>query len=188
MEWLDLWQLLQLKTLMLGHGGSRLVPRRPYLPHPLALCCNYRVSKCPSASIVATSTLRVNRCIATMQAIHGPTCIGYMYPLSEHEKILQMIWNFIMPKASIFLKALCNILSAIIKLKGYTICAWNVLCCKVVSCLGRLKILYFTYQWNEAVFLYWVLAWVIAPMLYEQVSKLSSQWGNIVIASGVKMF
>ena len=22
MEWVDLWQLLQLKTLMLGHGGS----------------------------------------------------------------------------------------------------------------------------------------------------------------------
>ena len=46
---------------MLGHGGSSagsyLVD--PYLPHPLALCCNYPVSKCPSASIVATSTLRV---------------------------------------------------------------------------------------------------------------------------------
>ena len=43
---------------MLGHGGSSA---GSYLavPHPLALCCNYPVSKCPSASIVATSTVRV---------------------------------------------------------------------------------------------------------------------------------
>ena len=42
---------------------GEVVPARtspPYLPHPLALCCNYPVSKCPSASIVVTSTLRVN--------------------------------------------------------------------------------------------------------------------------------
>ena len=37
---------------------ARTSPTLP--PHPLALCCNYPVSKCPSASIVATSTLRVN--------------------------------------------------------------------------------------------------------------------------------
>ena len=30
------------------------------LPHPLALCCDYPVLKCPSASIVVTSTVRVN--------------------------------------------------------------------------------------------------------------------------------
>ena len=30
-------------------------------PHPLPLCCNYPVLKCPSASIVVTSTLRVER-------------------------------------------------------------------------------------------------------------------------------
>ena len=30
------------------------------LPHPLALCCHYPVSKCCSASIVATGTVRVN--------------------------------------------------------------------------------------------------------------------------------
>ena len=29
-------------------------------PHPLPLCCNYPVYKCPSASIAVTSTLRVN--------------------------------------------------------------------------------------------------------------------------------
>ena len=34
--------------------------RRPYFPHPLALCCDYPVSKCPSASIVVTGTVRVN--------------------------------------------------------------------------------------------------------------------------------
>ena len=37
-----------------------LVPRRPYFPHPLALWCHYPVSKCRSASIVGTSTVRVN--------------------------------------------------------------------------------------------------------------------------------
>ena len=35
------------------------VPLRPYFPHPLALCCDYPVLKCPSASIVVTSTVRV---------------------------------------------------------------------------------------------------------------------------------
>ena len=43
---------------MLGHGGSS-AGRRPYFPHPLALCCHYPVSKCHSASIVVTSTVRV---------------------------------------------------------------------------------------------------------------------------------
>ena len=49
-----------IKTLMLGHGGKqcRLVPRRPYFPHPLALCCDYPVSKCLSASIVVTGTVK----------------------------------------------------------------------------------------------------------------------------------
>ena len=37
---------------------ARTSPTLP--PHPLALCCNYPVSKCRSASIVATSTVRVN--------------------------------------------------------------------------------------------------------------------------------
>ena len=41
---------------------GKVVPARPsptLPPHPLALCCNYPVSKRPSASIVVTSTLRV---------------------------------------------------------------------------------------------------------------------------------
>ena len=49
-----------IKPLCSGRGKKcRLVPRRPYFPHPLTLCCNYPFSKCPSASIVMTSTLRV---------------------------------------------------------------------------------------------------------------------------------
>ena len=46
---------------MLGHGEA--VPARTsptLLPHPLALCCHYPVSKCRSASIAMTSTVRVN--------------------------------------------------------------------------------------------------------------------------------
>ena len=49
-----------LKPLCSGMG--EVVPARTsptLLPHPLALCCHYPVSKCPSASIVMTSTLRV---------------------------------------------------------------------------------------------------------------------------------
>ena len=49
-----------LKPLWLGM--REVVPARtsPTLhPHPLPLCCNYPVQKCPSASIVVTSTLRV---------------------------------------------------------------------------------------------------------------------------------
>ena len=38
---------------------AQLIPRRPYILHALPLCYNYPVSKCPSASIVMTSTLRV---------------------------------------------------------------------------------------------------------------------------------
>ena len=67
-----------LKPLCSGMGEA--VPARtcrPYLPHPLALCCNYPVSKCPSASIVATSTLRVN--ILAIENIHDvQVCVVIM--------------------------------------------------------------------------------------------------------------
>ena len=46
-----------LKPLCSGIG--EVVPCRPYFPHPLALCCHYPVSKCHSASIVVTGTVRV---------------------------------------------------------------------------------------------------------------------------------
>ena len=49
-----------LKPLCSGMG--ELVPARTsptLLPHPLALCCHYPVSKCHSASVVATGTVRV---------------------------------------------------------------------------------------------------------------------------------
>ena len=42
---------------------GEVVPARTsltLLPHPLALCCHYPVSKCCSASIVVTGTVRVN--------------------------------------------------------------------------------------------------------------------------------
>ena len=42
---------------------GEVVPARTsptLLPHPLALCCHYPVSKCRSASIVVTGTVRVN--------------------------------------------------------------------------------------------------------------------------------
>ena len=44
----------------IGEQQLYTTPRRPYFPHPLALCCHYPVSKCRSASIVVTSTVRVN--------------------------------------------------------------------------------------------------------------------------------
>ena len=46
---------------MLGHGGSSAGSylADPTSLIPLALCCHYPVSKCPSASIVVTSTVRV---------------------------------------------------------------------------------------------------------------------------------
>ena len=53
---------------MLGHGevvSARTSPT--LLPHPLALCCHYPVSKCPSASIVVTGTLRVKSCALIMR-------------------------------------------------------------------------------------------------------------------------
>ena len=50
-----------LKPLCSGMG--EVVPARTsptLLPHPLALCCHCPVSKCRSASIVVTSTVRDN--------------------------------------------------------------------------------------------------------------------------------
>ena len=38
---------------------ARTSPTLP--PHPLTLCCHYPVSKCHSASIVVTGTLRVKQ-------------------------------------------------------------------------------------------------------------------------------
>ena len=49
-----------LKPLCSGMG--EVVPARTsptLLPHPLALCCHYPVSKCCSASIAVTGTVRV---------------------------------------------------------------------------------------------------------------------------------
>ena len=49
-----------LKPLCSGMGEVVLARTSPtLLPHPLALCCHYSVSKCRSASIAVTGTLRV---------------------------------------------------------------------------------------------------------------------------------
>ena len=48
---------------------GEVVPARTsltLLPHPLALCCHYPVSKCRSASIAVTGTLRV-KCACSQQ-------------------------------------------------------------------------------------------------------------------------
>ena len=55
-----------LKPLCSGMG--EVVPARTsptLLPPSLALCCRYPVSKCRSASIAVTGTVRVMPCIAT---------------------------------------------------------------------------------------------------------------------------
>ena len=53
-----------LKTLMLGHGGSSagsyLADPTSPIPSHCAVITHYPVSKCCSASIVMTSTVRVN--------------------------------------------------------------------------------------------------------------------------------
>ena len=62
MEWLDLWQLLYLKTLMLGHGGSSAGSylADPTSPIPSHCAVIILFQSGPSAAIVATSTVRVN--------------------------------------------------------------------------------------------------------------------------------
>ena len=60
-----------LKPLCSGMGEAvPLVPRRPYFPHPLALGCHYPVSKCCSASIAVTGTVRVKYQWAIVQSIY----------------------------------------------------------------------------------------------------------------------
>ena len=83
-----------LKPLCSGMG--EVVPARTsptLLPHPLALCCHYPVSKCCSASIVATSTLRVKQkcvcphlpglcfdCVRLMDAAYGMLSLNNQTP------------------------------------------------------------------------------------------------------------
>ena len=71
---------------MLGHGGSSASsyladPTSPIPSH----CCNYPVSKCPSASIVATSTLRVNDSLLHIHIFSGDLlCIIYSVVVVKH--------------------------------------------------------------------------------------------------------
>ena len=48
---------------------SRTSPTLP--PHPLALCCHYPVSKCRSASIAVTGTVRVKKYQKTKCPLHS---------------------------------------------------------------------------------------------------------------------
>ena len=62
-------------------GMMEVVPARTsptLLPHPLALCCHYPVSKCRSASIAVTGTVRVKErgiIHSTHDCYHEPTQI-----------------------------------------------------------------------------------------------------------------
>ena len=70
-----------LKPLCSGMGEVVLVPRRPYFPHPLALSCHYPVSKCSSASIVVTGTVRVKSECMPLCLIRKQCLICHLHPL-----------------------------------------------------------------------------------------------------------
>ena len=62
---------------------GEVVPARTsptLLPHPLALCCDYPVSKCRSASIAVTGTVRVNK-MALELCCH----LHVFFPLTQQE-------------------------------------------------------------------------------------------------------
>ena len=63
MEWLDLWQLLELKTLMLGHGGSSAGSylADPTSPIPLHCAVIILFQSVPVHQLSLTGTVRVKR-------------------------------------------------------------------------------------------------------------------------------
>ena len=68
-----------LKPLCSGMG--EVVPARTsptLLPHPLALCCHYPVSKCCSASIVVTGTVRVIKYISSKHYVCSSLVLRYI--------------------------------------------------------------------------------------------------------------
>ena len=86
---------------MLGHGGSSAGSylADPTSPISLALCCHYPVSKCRSASIVVTSTVRVNLFSLISSPHLKPDCF---HPLDQtvikdswmfHFDLLWQIWK-----------------------------------------------------------------------------------------------
>ena len=76
---------------------SPTLPRRPYIPHPLALCCHYPVSKCPSASIVVTSTVRVN--FRSLYCVKASIWLSSIYhlcdPISTGVFVL-VYWHYVL--------------------------------------------------------------------------------------------
>ena len=82
--------------------GEVVPAHRPYFPHPLALCCQYPVSKCLSASIVVTSTVRVNHVMQALHCLHDRHCqvfyhvankLANMLVISNH---VTVIFNHVM--------------------------------------------------------------------------------------------
>ena len=81
------------------------VPRRPYFPHPLVLCCHYPVSRCCSASIVVTGTVRVKAkldCWTYLTAVDffvtviQKSCYFNSYSASHGNWCTATLWNRIM--------------------------------------------------------------------------------------------
>ena len=72
----------------LSSGMGEVVPARTsptLLPHPLALCYHYPVSKCRSASIVVTGTVRVNGIVC--MSIHTNLRLRNRNPSGKNKNI-----------------------------------------------------------------------------------------------------
>ena len=103
-----------LKPLCSGMGEvvPARIPRRPYFPHPLALCCHYPVSKYCSASIVVTSTVRVkkylqiNASTTSWENYNAHNITGWHELVSpgRHNLIMKLYEFGIKPQSAKFLK------------------------------------------------------------------------------------
>ena len=74
-------------------GMREIVPARTFptlLPHPLALYCHYPVSKCRSASIVVTGTVRVKSFYQSRSVFCS--CSEHSYGTSEAQNIASRPW------------------------------------------------------------------------------------------------
>ena len=84
-----------LKPLCSGMGEVvRLVPLRPNFPHPLALYCHYPVSKCRSASIVVTGTLRVKPSLE-LRLQNADQQLRYKQKLTKRSADCNFVWRIL---------------------------------------------------------------------------------------------